>query len=79
MLTFLQVRIEIKKREKASCNFVVKLWLYYGSKKKKGPKIHVWCCGLGTYFKKLFVGRQHIKADEYQMAGLGVRCEITNN
>lgn len=35
MLTFLQVRIEIKKREKASCNFVVKLWLYYGSKKKK--------------------------------------------
>lgn len=62
----------------ASCNFVVTLWLYYGLK-KNGPKIHVWCCGLGTYFKKLFVGRQHIRADEYQMADLGVCCEITKH
>jgi len=34
MLTFLQVIIEIKKREMASCNFVVTLWLHYGLKKK---------------------------------------------
>lgn len=38
MLTFLQLEIEIKKREMANCNFVVGVWLYYGSKKKMVQK-----------------------------------------
>lgn len=36
-------------------------------------------CGLCTYFKKVFEGRQHIKADEYQMAHLRICYEIIND
>lgn len=38
MLTFLQLEIEIIKREMANCNFVVGVWLYYGLKKKMVQK-----------------------------------------
>lgn len=51
------------------------LWV----EKENGPEMHVWYCGLCAYLKKVFEGRQHIKADEYQMAHLRVCYEIIND